>query len=173
MPFRPPAALLSRLRLGAALMLLGLAAVQARAADYLDAAGRRVVVPERVNRVMAADRIAEVLVLVLAPDKLAALGREPRRGDLPPRFGRVPVIEWGPDGNPANIAEAVWRLRPQIIIDGSGVTPERAAYADQVQQLTGIPYILVEDSLPRMSQLLRSVGTLLGVGDRAADLAVW
>src|ERR1051326_1608048 len=119
MPFRPPAALLSRLCFGVAL-LLGLVAVQARAADYLDAAGRRVVVPERVNRVMAAERVAGVLVLVRAPDKLAALGREPRRGDLPPRFGRVPVVEWGPDGNPANMAEAVWRLRPQVIIDGSG-----------------------------------------------------
>ena len=173
MPFRPPVALLSRLCLGAALMLLGFAAVQARAADYLDAAGRRVVVPERVNRVMAADRIAEVLVLVLAPDKLAALGRQPRRGDLPPRFGRVPVVQWGPDGNPANMVDAVWRLHPQVVIDASGVTPERVAYADQVQQLTGVPYILVDDSFARMSQLLRSVGRLLGVADRAADLAIW
>ena len=173
MPFRSPAAMLSRLCFGAALLLLGLGMGPARAADYLDAAGRRVTVPERITRVMAADRIAEVLVLVLAPDKLAGLGREPRRGDLPPRFGRVPVIEWGPDGNPAHIAEAVWRLHPQVIIDASGITPDRVAYAEQVQQLTGIPYILVDDSFARMPQVLRSVGTLLGVGDRASDLAIW
>jgi len=173
MPFRSPAAMLSRLSFGGLLLVFSFAAVSVRAADYLDAAGRRVVVPERINRVMAADRTAEVLLLVLAPEKLAALGRAPRRGDLPPRFGRVPSIEWGPDGNPANIAEAARRLHPQVIIDASGVTPERAAYADQVQQLTGVPYILVDDSFARTSQLLRSVGTLLGVSDRAADLAIW
>jgi iron complex transport system substrate-binding protein len=173
MPFRSPAAMLSRKCLGAALLLLLCTALPVQAGDFIDAAGRRVVIPERIGRVMPADRTAEVLVLVLAPEKLAGFGREPRRGDLPPRFGRVPVIDWGPDGNPAKMAEAAWRLHPQLIIDASGVTPERAAYADQVQQLTGVPYILVDDSFPRTPQLLRSVGTILGVADRAADLGIW
>jgi iron complex transport system substrate-binding protein len=83
------------------------------------------------------------------------------------------VVRWGPDGNPANIAEAVRELRPQVIVDASGVTPQRAAYADQVQQLTGVPYILVDDSFARIPQLLRSLGAMLGVPDRAADLAIW
>src|SRR3954449_431834 len=159
--------------LGAALLLLVFAASEGRSADFIDAAGRRVVVPDRVGRVMAADRSAEVLILVLAPSKLAGLGREPRRGDLPPRFARVPVIQWRPDGNPASMAEAALRLRPDVIVDAGTVTPERAAYADAVQQLTGLPYILIDDSFARTPAMLRVVGTLLGVGDRAEDLALW
>ena len=159
--------------MGLAMLLLAIGGSGALSAEFIDAAGRRVVVPDRVGRVMAADHTAEVLVLVLAPDKLAGLGREPRRGDLPPRFARVPVVQWRPDGNPANMAEAALRLRPEVIVDASGATPERAAYADAVQQLTGLPYILVDDSFARTPGMLRALGTLLGVADRAGDLALW
>jgi iron complex transport system substrate-binding protein len=159
--------------LGAALLLVFSTISAARSAEFTDGAGRRVLIPDRIGRVLAADPTAEVLVLVLAPDKLAGLGREPRRGDLPPRFAGVPVIEWGPDGNPAHMVEAALRLRPQIIIDASGATPQRVAYADQVQQLTGIPYLLVDDSFARIPQTLRGLGIMLGVGERAADLAFW
>ena len=173
MPFRLPAATLTRKCLGVALLLLALAALPARSAEFMDSAGRRVVVPDRIGRVMAADPTAEVLVLVLAPAELAGLGREPRRGDLPPRFARVPVIRWQPYGTAADMAAAAQQLHPDVIIDASGATPERAAYADQVQQLTGFPYILVDDGFARIPELLRSLGTMLGVADRAADLAIW
>ena len=43
-----------------------------------------------------------------------------------------------------------------------GVIPERAAFADQVQQLAGIPYILVDDSFVRMPAMLRGIGAVLG-----------
>src|SRR5438067_4436456 len=104
MPLRTPA-MLSLKCLGAALLSLVGMALPAGSAEFTDAAGRRLVVPDQIGRVMAADRTAEVLVLVLAPDKLASLGREPRRGDLPPRFARVPAVVWGPDGNPGDIGE--------------------------------------------------------------------
>ena len=71
------------------------------------------------------------------------------------------------------MAEAALRLRPEVIVDASGATPERAAYADAVQQLTGLPYILVDDSFARTPGMLRALGTLLGVADRAGDLALW
>src|SRR5437763_15142664 len=87
--------------MGLAMLLLAIGGSGARSAEFTDAAGRRVAVPDRVGRVMAADRTAEVLVLVLTPDKLAGLGREPRRGGLPPRFTRVPGVRWGPAGGPA------------------------------------------------------------------------
>src|SRR5881397_3506771 len=65
--------------LGAALLLLVFAASDGRSADFIDAAGRRVVAPDRVGRVMAADRSAEVLILVLAPNKLGAWPRAQTR----------------------------------------------------------------------------------------------
>jgi hypothetical protein len=40
-------------------------------------------------------------------------------------------------------------------------------------QLTGIPYILVDDSFPRMPTVLRSTGAMVGDNDRAIDLALF
>jgi iron complex transport system substrate-binding protein len=64
-------------------------------------------------------------------------------------------------------------LHPDLIIDAGAVTPDRAAFADQVTQLTGIPYILIDDSFPRMPTVLRSTGAMVGDNDRAIDLALF
>jgi iron complex transport system substrate-binding protein len=117
---------------------------------------------------MAASPTAEVLVFVLAPDKLAGLSRPARRGGGAGR--RVPVLSWRPGMGPASMAETARRLHPDVIVDAGSVTPERAAFADQVQQLTGIPYILIDDSFPRMATVLRGLGSLLDVGERARHL---
>src|SRR5439155_361211 len=83
----------------AALLLLALAAMQARAGDFTDAAGRRVVLPAEPRHVMAASPTAEVLVSVLATDKLAGASRAARRGVGAGR--RVPVLGWRPGMGPA------------------------------------------------------------------------
>jgi len=165
MPLRSPAAM------AAALLLLILAAMPARAADFTDAAGRRVVLPVEPRHVMAASPTAEVLVSVLAADRLAGLSRVARRGVGAAR--RVPVLGWRPGMGPASMAETARRLHPDLIIDAGSVTPERAAFADEVQRQTGIPYILVDDSFARMPEVLRAIGVVLGVRPRGKELAIY
>ena len=165
MPLRPPAAL------AAALLFLILAAIPARAGDFIDAAGRRVVLPAAPRHVMAASPTAEVLVFVLAADRLAGESRLARRGLGAGR--RVPVVAWRPGMGPASMAETVRRLHPDLVIDAGRVIAERAAFADEVQRLTGVPYILVDDSFARMPEVLRSFGAVLGVGPRGEELALY
>jgi iron complex transport system substrate-binding protein len=52
------------------------------------------------------------------------------------------------------------------------VTPDRAAFADQTTQATGVPYILLDNSFDRTPAMLRMVGRLFGVADRADALAM-
>jgi len=173
MPLLSPAARPQRKRWNAALasilltaMCIGL--VPAYAADFSDAAGRRVVLPERIGRVMAASPTAEVLIYVLAPQKLAGLSPAARRGGGAGR--RVAVLHWRPGMGPGSMAATARLLHPDLIIDAGLVTPERAAFADQVQQLTGIPYILVDDSFVRIPAILRGIGIILDVGERGRHL---
>jgi len=173
MPPRSPTETCRRKRRLAALIPLLLAfllagAEPAGAADFVDSAGRRVLLPELVERVMPASPTAEVLVYVLAPHKLAGASREARRGVAAGR--RVPVLGWRPGMGPASMAATARRLRADLIIDAGLVTPERATFADQVQQLSGVPYILVEDSFARMPSMLRGIGAVLGVAERARHL---
>src|SRR5438874_9174386 len=125
MPLRSPIAWMT-------FLLLALFPGSGRGAGFVDAAERYVVVPDRVGRVMTANPAADVLVFVLAPEKLvgwsAPLSRG-QRGYIPPKFARLPVV-----GDAT--AQIAARIRPDLIIEAGPVTPEAAARADQVQQQT-------------------------------------
>src|SRR4051794_33639898 len=116
----------------AALPLLAATAAPAIAGDFVDAAGRRVALPDRIERILPAERNAEVLILVEAPEKLVALSQVPSRGALLPRSTRLPVVGWRPRTDPASMAATARQLLPDLIVDAGIVTPQRAAFADQV-----------------------------------------
>ncbi len=158
----------------AMLLLLALSAMPGRAAEFVDSAERHVQVPDHVRRVMPAGQTAAVLVFVLAPEKLVGwsepLSRS-QRAFLPAKAARLPVVGRLAGPRPTAAAAQAQRYRPDLIIDSGAVTPEAAALADQIQQQTGIPCIIVDGSIQHTPQALRSVGQLLGVGDRRLDLA--
>ena len=152
----------------AALSLAVFGALPAAAGEFTDSAGRIVVIPEHVGKVLPADPAAEVLVYVLAPQKLAGWAQLPR-GPMP-KAVRHQVV--GPlTGDPAAAAAIVSRVHPDLVVDSGMATPERAAFADQVSQATGVPYIIIDNSFDRTPTVLRTVGRVLGVADRGDDLA--
>src|SRR5258708_27583684 len=102
MPLRSPAAVLAALLLPALAVLLS--AGPARSGDFTDAAGRRVVLPAQISRILPAEPNAEALVFVLAPDKLVGLSALPGPGSLLPRATRLPVLGWRPPSVPATRA---------------------------------------------------------------------
>jgi len=88
MPLRSPIAWMT-------VFLLMLLAGPVRAAGFVDAAERYVVVPDRVGRVMTANPPADVLVFVLAPEKLVGWSAPLSRGQrayLPAKFARLPIL---------------------------------------------------------------------------------
>ncbi len=169
MSLRSPAA-----RLVAPCLLICLSlgvATPAAAAEFTDSAGRIVVLPEHVGTVMAASRTAEVLVYALAPGKLAGWTWGHAGDVLPAPYARLHVIGRLTGPEPTATAETVMRVHPDLIVDAGPVTPERIAFADQLTQATGAPYILLDNSIERTPTMLRTLGHILGVGDHAADLA--
>src|SRR5262245_62105387 len=140
MSFRLPAA-------PTALAFLLLVAAPSRGADFIDSAERYVAVPDRIGRVMAADQAAAVLVFVLAPERLIGwsrpLSRE-QRAYIPAKIARLPVVGHLSGPNPTTAADAVARLRPDLIIEAGIVSAEAAAHADAIQHQTGIPYIILD-----------------------------
>ncbi len=167
MPFRSHAAPL------AALLLTALIAAPGLAATFTDSAGRRVELPDHVTRVLTAGPTADALVFSLAPNDLLGWSRAPQAPYVPRRFAGLPVtgLVLGPD--PRSGAEIVRRLHPDLVIDAGPVTPLQAAFADRLQQSTGVPCILVDDTFVRMPTVLRALGQVLGVPDRAENLATY
>ena len=122
------------------------------AREVEDATGRRVTVPDRVERVMAAGPTAAVVLYVLAPEKMIGWPSAPRPNErefiLPavrdlPELGRLTGR-----GDTANV-EVVLKARPDLIFDYGSVSPTFASLAARVQEQTGIPYLLIDGRLDR------------------------
>src|SRR5438105_192878 len=164
------------LALPIAFVFLVLLAGHCRAADFVDSAERYVLLRDRIGRVMAADQAAAVLIYVLAPEKLVGwsrpLSRE-QRAYIPAKIARLPVVGQLTGPNPTAGADAVARLRPDLIIETGVASPEAAALADQIQQQTGVPYILLDGSIQHTPYNLEVVGRMLGVAERGGDLAYY
>ena len=139
-----------------------------------DSAGRRVEIPARVERVFAAGGPASVLVYALAPEKLVGWNRAPspeERAFLPERAGALPMLgRLTGRGNTANV-EVVLAARPDIIVDYGTLGPTYASLADQVQQQTGVPYLLYDGSLAAVRTVSEALGEVLDARGPARDLA--
>lgn len=156
----------------AVLVVAMLCALPGRTAEFVDSAGRHVMLPDRVDRVMAAGPTAAVLIFVLTPQKLVGWPQPlPRvqRAYLPAKFARLPTVGQLTGPYPTATADEVARLHPDLIIDSGTVSPEAAALADRIQQQTRIPYIVLDGSIQRSPEMLHTVGVILGAGDHALD----
>lgn len=139
-----------------------------------DSAGRLVEVPDHIERVYAAGPPASILVYVLAPDKLTGWSRALRDEEKPyiaqpyrnlPETGRLTGR-----GGSANI-ETVLNLDPDLIIDFGSVKETYVSLANRVQEQIGIPYLLIDGRFENTPQALRLLGEVLGVSERAEQLA--
>lgn len=149
-------------------------AVPASARTFVDSAGRRVEVPEKVERVFAAGPPASVLVYVLKPETLLGWPRALRPSERPyiaPAFRDLPetgrITGRGGDAN----VEGVLALEPDLIIDFGSVRDTYVSLADRVQAQTGIPYLLIDGRFEATPAALRLAGEALGVPERGEALA--
>jgi len=167
----------SRRRLLAATVLAGAlprAALSQKRRSFTDAAGRRVELPDRVERIYAAGPPASILVFAVAPDKLigwTSAWREAERPFIAKRYADLPTLgRLTGRGNTANV-EVVLQAKPEFIIDYGTVSPTIASLADRVQHQTGIPYVLLDGDFDRMTDAIRLIGAVSGEEKRAEVLA--
>jgi iron complex transport system substrate-binding protein len=148
----------------------------ATARSFTDGAGRKVELPDKITRVLAAGPPASVAVYALAPDKLVGWVNEFPTAARP--FVAKPHIDLPVHGrltgrgNTANM-EIVLKLKPDIIVDFGSVDATYASLADKVQEQTGIPYVLIDGAFARSAQSLRDLGDAIDASQRAIALSAY
>jgi len=159
------------------LALAALAAPRAAGAQrrtIVDGAGRRVEIPGPVRRVFAAGGPASIFVYTLAPDTLLGWTRPPtaeERPWMPARYADLPVMgRLTGRGNTANV-EVVLAARPDVVLDFGSVSATYVSLADRVQEQIKVPYLLLDGSLSATARAYTLAGDLLGVPERAGELA--
>jgi iron complex transport system substrate-binding protein len=139
-----------------------------------DSAGRRVEIPVRISRVLAAGPPASILLYTLAPEKMIGWVRTPSPAEKAylnesvrelPEYGRLTGR-----GGTANL-ENVLKFQPDLIIDTGSTGGTYVSLADNVQEQTKIPYLLLDGRLEKTPEIYRLLGDLIDAKDRAEQLA--
>jgi iron complex transport system substrate-binding protein len=148
----------------------------ARAAGVVDAAGRSVTVPERVERAFPAGPPAAITHYTLQPRSLLGWPRANRPAELiylDPEVGARPELgRLTGRGNTTNL-EVLLQLKPDLIVDIGSTARTFVETADRVQAQTGIPYALLDGRFDKIAESYRLHGRLVGETKRADELAAY
>jgi len=137
-----------------------------------DMAGRTVIVPKKITRVLGMSPVGTVFVYTLSPDLLAGWNYQPDPPELAfyqEQYLHLPVLGgWYGKNNTGNLEEIV-KAHPDVLIsmgDTMGAT-----VAERVQQQTHIPVFILNGDLKKLPDAYLKAGELLGNQARAAQLA--
>lgn len=162
----------------AALALLGAGLLArpsgAQARTITDSAGRKVALPDRINRISVAGPPASVLVYSLAPDAMVGWIRVPTPAEK--EFLVAPVRDLPETGRLTGRGDTVSLERlvaakPDLVVDFGSVTDTYVSLANRVQEQTGIPYVLIDGKFAATPASLRLAGDILGRSARGGELA--
>ena len=147
------------------------AACAAGARVVSDMSGRKVSIPDRVERVVPLSNDLVVYIYTLNRGKLLGWNRAPAeraRRFLDPATLSLPELRTL-SGKGMN-EEAVLALRPDLLVASD---EDAVVDADAVQKRLGIPVVKISTELSRTAEAYELLGECLGDRDRAAKLAAW
>lgn len=176
-----PAFLLAAAWLGYAWMatLAGAATPQASAPAgraLADGAGRKVIVPAKIDRVYATSPVAAVVLYTLAPEKMVGwnyrLGEREKRFLLPAVRDLPALGGWFGETGKGN-RESLLASRPHLILSIGYNDATEVDFADRLQAQVGVPVYSASGRFREMAATYERLGELLGVRERAAALAAY
>lgn len=156
------------------LLLAATSATAERSRVVIDAAGRQVEIPARVERVFAAGPPAAVAIYMVAPELLLGWPLPLPSGAtsyLSPSSAELPFLGRLTGRSNTASLETLISAKPDLIVDIGEVDDIYVSLADQVQRQTGIPYLVLGGRLDATDRTLETLGDWVGRPDRGRDLA--
>ena len=166
----------------AASMLVTVAACSASAVQgdgaptvmFTDSAGRKVELPEKITRVAPSGAVATMILSTLCPEYMVCVSSTPSSGQykyLPANLLDLPTTGQLYGSRSTINFEALINADPQVIIDLGDRKDNIDSDMDALQKRTGIPTIFLEADLEHISEAYRAMGGILGLQERAEELA--
>jgi iron complex transport system substrate-binding protein len=160
-----------------ALALLGSSLVArpalAQTREFVDSAGRKVVLPAQVSRIFVAGPPASVFAYVLARHAMVGWIRLPSPVEkeflVPPARDLPETGRLIGRGDTVSLERLV-AAKPDLVLDVGSTAPTYVSLADRVQSQTGIPYALIDGRFENTAAALKLAGDMLGRQARAAEL---
>ncbi|AUI66001.1 MULTISPECIES: iron ABC transporter substrate-binding protein [Glaesserella] len=131
--------------------------------------------PETVQKIISAGNPSDVVLLAVAPEKLAGFAgfkMQSAAGKLfPPALQQLETLGRVSGKNSTLSPEKIVALAPSLIVDVGNVSPNYLDQAKKTQAHTQVPYVLLDGALTRTPELLRELGKLVGNSEQAEPLA--
>lgn len=134
--------------------------------------GRKVVVPDKIERLFAPSPYGAYMMYALAPELMTGVVFAPKpeeRKFLPKQLWDLPVLGGGP--RPGSV-EALAKTNPQLLIIWKNDRNPLMEQADAQVAKLGIPYVyVVADGMMGYPEAIRFLGKLTGREKRAEEMA--
>jgi len=141
---------------------------------FTDSAGRTVEVPRDITRVAPSGSVATMILATLCPDYMVSVSGTPSSNQykyLPENLFDLPTTGQLYGSKSTINLESLLKAEPQIIIDLGDRKDSIASDMDSVQKTTGIATVFLEADLAHIAGAYRTMGTLLGLEERAEAIA--
>jgi iron complex transport system substrate-binding protein len=139
-----------------------------------DDGGRQVTIPTQVDKVFCTSPVGTYMVYTLAPDKLVGWNTTPTELEqryIPEEYRpTVGLGGWYGRNTTGNVEEII-RIGPDLILSVGDIEAVNISDADRIQDLLGIPVVLVDSTLTETGDAYRFIGGLMGEAERAEELA--
>ncbi|MBR6825219.1 MAG: ABC transporter substrate-binding protein [Oscillospiraceae bacterium] len=142
---------------------------------YTDDMGRRVEIPEKIERIVPSAAMAQLILQALAPELLVGVAsglKDEAQGFVDERLFALPDFGSLYAGGDLNIEELA-KADPQLIVDIGEKKPSTLEDMDALQAQTLIPTVFLSTSLESMPETYRKLGSLLGKEEKAEVLATF
>lgn len=143
---------------------------------FTDSTGREVTIDDQIERIAVSGPLAQQVLFALAPDKMVgiATGWDSSAAQyLATEYYQLPILGQLYGGKGEMNLEELLSAAPQIVIDVGEPKGDVAADMDALQEQTGIPFVHISATLETMDDAYRMLGELLGMEEKAEELALY
>lgn len=137
-----------------------------------DMAGRAVLIPAQIDKAFSTSPTGTILLYSLNPEKMLGWNydlREGEKGFIDEKYHSLPNLG-GAGKNAINIEE-VLKLDPAVLIMMEELDDGSISKAEELEEETGKPVILLDSSLYRLEEAYNILGKVLGEEEKAKELS--
>lgn len=142
--------------------------------EFLDMAGRTVVIEEAAETVFATIPTATILLYTLNPDKMVGWNYDLSDGEkayIDEKYHELPNL--GGAGKEAVSVEELLKIDPDLLVMMEEVDEASAGKADELEEKFKKPVIVLDTSLDKMDEAYLILGPAMGEEAKAEELAAF
>ena len=144
--------------------------------EFTDDTGRTLTLPSKITSIAVTGPMSQIVVFSLAPDLLVGISNkwDPGAEDyFDPKYFNLPVLGQLYGGKGELNLEELLKAKPQVVLDVGEAKKSVGEDLDALGAQTGIPFVHIDANTKTMGETYRKLGRLLGLEDRAAELAAY